>query len=80
MGDGVQILKWTLTTVHSYWLKQTLQGEKVAFKVRKGFQSDCAKTYKWMMQLHSTRLIINIDKLYYDMKHTGAWNKWENIR
>lgn len=34
-GDGVQILKWTLTTAHSYWHKQTLQGEKVAFKVKK---------------------------------------------
>lgn len=69
MGDGAQILKWTLAAVHSYWLKQTLQGEKVAFKVRKDFQSDkqtkkykqqtvrlcCAKSTKEMMQEDSAK-------------------------
>lgn len=30
---------WTLTTVHSYWFRQTLRGEKVALKVRIGLQS-----------------------------------------
>lgn len=49
MGDGVEILKWTLTTVHSYWFKQTLQGEKVAFIVereRKKKHTDIAKIHK----------------------------------
>lgn len=45
MGDGVQILKWTLTTVHSYWFEQTLQGEKVAFKEETAHSHKSPKHY-----------------------------------
>lgn len=52
MGDRVQNLDWT---VHSYWFKQTLQGEKVALKVRKDLQfrkqnSDSAKSTNAMQE------------------------------
>lgn len=49
MGDGVQILKWTLTTVHSYWFKQTLQGEKVAFNAGEGKKK---KQVLWRCKIH----------------------------